>query len=234
MSHISEIPAEPRTPAKSSEIEAMDAGEVQIDQKTNTGLKKDGEQSPASRYGDTAGGDSVPATPLENVQIENLVKHQACPTTPVHSSEKVRPTLLQHDVGNSSPARLSAMVADPSISCIADDTIDATSCSASDSGLAGRSKGLKSSFILHDSSSTMDDPFTSPALYHVDRSTTLSAGSITTTTRAVSASNKTNGDKTDGTPADSTSLSSPFSPREDRIGQQPSADNAQALYPPDA
>ena len=161
--------------------------------------------------------------------VDHAAKHRLCSTTPVHS-EKVRHSLLQHDMGSSSPARLSGMVEDLSKCCLSDDTVGSKYGSASDSGFCPEGKVSSTSFIVHDSTSAMDDPFTSTTSSDKDKSSKSSCDSAFTAplVRGVSSASG------DAGAIQAESTSSPFSPREDRIGQQPSADNAQALYPPDA
>ena len=181
MSQILAVSAEPSTPAKSNEGQAMEE---------DTGSKRPASLSPVSMYGDT-------------------VEHGG------------RPALLQRDIGSSSPARLAGMITD-----LSDETISSTCCSVSDGGFRHESKIASSSFIVHGSSSAMDDPFTSPAFHGSSHSPQPSLDS--------SAPPRALDEDTTDAPQAKTALSSPFSPREDRLGQQPSADNAQALYPPDA
>ncbi|KAI9655807.1 MAG: hypothetical protein M1821_005242 [Bathelium mastoideum] len=233
MSQTPAISQEPTTPAKTNQSRVMEAIKPQSDPPLSTGPKKAGEPSPASTYGETIGGDSVPATPMESVQFDCSVKHRASSMTSESTNEKVVPALLHHALGNSSPARLADMVADLSKYSISDSAINSASCSASDGGFRPDSKTQSASFIVHGADSEMDDPFTSPVHRGKDRSQKAAVNSRARA-QSLNGSNAAGLDSTEPVAQNTPILCSPFSPREDRIGQEPSADNAQALYPPDA
>ncbi|KAK5172477.1 hypothetical protein LTR04_002403 [Oleoguttula sp. CCFEE 6159] len=105
----------------------------------------------------------------------------------------------------------------------------------------GTHQDRSSNFVVQGITTDIDDPFTSPKRQDATEQTEQATPSHKKQLSPLSPARFT-GEQHDEVLAPSStsagnispSLGSPFSPREDRIGQTPSADNAQAIYPPDA
>ncbi|KAI9819208.1 MAG: hypothetical protein M1827_007364 [Pycnora praestabilis] len=225
------------------------------------------EPSPASTYGDTAAGDSVPATPLEDVSHEptsSVNRSAKCmhltPLTDATDLESMTATaspihpiygLSRHPGSNQSRRAMGVLEhrIDPAAGPLLQPKVKLSPitvtgsmgnfthrlefigspsrerCEAEDgaeSPLPQREQDA-SGFVVHGKDSKVDDPFVSPTHHQPGTPSHHSSGTLSHHSQALTPSKASN----------NTSVKQ-LSPRPDRVGQLISADNAQAVLPPEA
>ncbi|KAI9703275.1 MAG: hypothetical protein M1836_007841 [Candelina mexicana] len=204
------------------------------------------EPSPASTYGDTAAGDSVPATPLD-VGPKDLTMSMRGSLNSLHlnsgtPSGNEAAQQMTMDVGHPIYGLARELDSAEQVRSFATDQkrADPTSIPRGPTSLnvnsatKGESAGQpmnaelpQSDFVVHGRDSKADDPFFSPVQQDLVIVHDEANDAPTQATEGVS-----NGDADDSPSEHQVEVTS--SPRADRLGQEISADNAQAILPPSA